>query len=138
MRERKITSHIDKAFQSESMAQRSVQTYTIAAQPADSNRNRVKIPTNGNDIRIIISEPSPPSAKVDQKSTMPTIEIIENSTHRDSPLSTERYFRPYPNLSFLIDQKFEKASSQFCFRAFRNELPEDGSMEKDRVRVVVR
>lgn len=78
------------------MSNRSVQTYTI-----DSNRNRVKIPTNGNDIRIIISEPSPPRKDVSprvrfdqKKTTMPTIEIIENSaqTDRESPTGLERNY----------------------------------------------
>jgi hypothetical protein len=85
------------------MSKAPIQTYTISADPlyssSSSNIHHLEIPNNGNDIKIIITEPTPPKHKTparihfvepnptnnrkitrfETSNTMPTIEIVEVS-----------------------------------------------------------
>jgi hypothetical protein len=89
-------SHFRLKKEKHKMPKSAIETYTISAHPLyspSSNTSHLEIPTNGSDIRIIITEPTPPApdspirphyiesnstlTRTKTPNTMPSIQIVE-------------------------------------------------------------
>jgi hypothetical protein len=105
-----------------------IETYTISTHPSyspSSNTSRVEIPSNGNDIRIIITEPSPtapnpPLTRTKSPNTMPTIEIFEVPPTNRHNIS--RGLQTDPNntsvASWIVTQNSSSTSERYIDMTF--------------------